>query len=155
MGILHSLQRFILGIALIACIVILCFNISLRLIGSSTTWAEEVIRFTMVWITFIALSIGFSRGTHYGIDVIQRIPSISFKKCVVLFTYLCAIVFSVFLVYYGAKYTLLTIKSGQISTALELPMWIVYLAVPLGGAMNILELLVLIVKKLKNWNKGE
>ena len=155
MGIIHSVQRGILGVALIACIVILCFNISLRLIGSSTSWAEEVIRFIMVWITFISLSIGFRRGTHYGVDIIQRIPSLSFKKCVVLFTLLCATVFSVLLVYYGGRLTLFTIKSGQISTSLQLPMWIVYLAVPLGAALNIIELLVLIKDKLENWKKED
>lgn len=42
------------------------------LLGSSLSWSEEFQRYAHIWLIFFAVPIGYRRGAHIGVDILQN-----------------------------------------------------------------------------------
>lgn len=107
-------------------------NVVLRYFGLGIIWAEEGTRYIIVWLSFIGGSICAKHGEHVGIDLLTQITPPKITKILIVVAQLCASIFMFIFVYYGWLLTLSTIKTGQISTGVMLPMWIAYISIPIG-----------------------
>lgn len=128
-------ERFC-ALALLFTALLLFVNVVLRYVfKSSTSWAEELIRYLMIWITFVGGSVCVRKGAHIRMDFLMTLlPSWS-HKWLDSAVYALAAAFCAALTLYGVKLVLFTIKLKQTSPALCIPMWIPYLAVPIGSAL--------------------
>jgi C4-dicarboxylate transporter DctQ subunit len=96
-------------------------------------WAQELCIYMFVWMAKFGAAYGVRTGIHVGVDVfINRLGSAA-KKNVVLFGLLCGATFTGIVGTLGASFVYQIWHHGQVSQDLEVPMWIVYLAVPLGS----------------------
>ncbi|HBT46288.1 MAG TPA: TRAP transporter small permease [Peptococcaceae bacterium] len=118
---------------------ILFVNVILRYFGRSTTWAEEAIRYIIVWITFVGGSICARQGDHVGIEVFTSFAPANIQRGLKTVAELTSIVFLSCLTYYGWMAMQTVIVTNQRSPAMLIPMWIVYLALPLGSALMALR----------------
>ena len=143
-----ALEKVFLGAALALATVIIMISVIGRRLGSAPQWSEEGVRYLMIWITFIGSGLCFRRGNHYGIDVIRRVPGVTFQKFVSLFIILVNGVFGFCLLYYGYRFTAFTMMSKQMTAALRWPIWIVYISVPIGGALVILHLIEVLMSEV-------
>lgn len=41
-------------------------------LGSSLSWSEEFQRYAHIWLIFFAVPIGYRRGAHIGVDILQN-----------------------------------------------------------------------------------
>lgn len=143
MKILKKVEDFFVGISILAATLVLFANIVLRFFfGANTSWAEEFIRYAMIWIAFIGSSICFRRGIHVGVDLLMNALSKKGKSFLQLYTNIIAIVFMGFLIKYGFDLVLFSMKTGQISPSLQIKTFWVYLAIPLGALLSIMHLVV-------------
>lgn len=116
---------------------VLFVNVILRyFFKMSTVWAEEYVRYAMIWISFIAAAIGFRKGTMYAMDLIMRVKSKAFVRAVRIFVEICSLVFSLFLLYYSIRLVQFSMGTGQISAAMRVPTWIVYSVIPLSAGLS-------------------
>lgn len=45
-------------------------------LNASLSWSEEFQRFAHIWLIFLAIPIGYRRGAHIGVDLLERaLPS--------------------------------------------------------------------------------
>lgn len=137
---LSGFEGYLTGFLLMFCTVVLFVNVILRyLFQSSTTWAEEAIRYAMIWVTFIGSSICARKGSHVGIDLFaQAIPPLG-KKIVLATGQFVAAIFMLLCTIYGWQMFLLMVQTGQKSPAMMMPMSIVYFSMPLGFALTTLQ----------------
>ncbi len=141
MKLLVALEKTIIGACLGLAVIVIMVSVIGRRIGSAPPWAEEVVRYLIIWITFIGSGVCFRRGAHYGVDVIRRVNNPGFQKFIGSFVILVSMVFAALLVVFGGKYTMFAMSSGQKTAALGWPIWIVYISVPIGGVLVILHLI--------------
>jgi C4-dicarboxylate transporter, DctM subunit len=97
------------------------------------SWAQELCIFMFVWMAKFGAAYGVRTGIHVGVDVAVnqlRTPS---KYYVVLFGLFCGAFFTFVIGSFGARFVWHMFEYGQTSSDLEVPMWIVYLAVPVGS----------------------
>jgi C4-dicarboxylate transporter DctQ subunit len=97
------------------------------------SWAQELCIFMFVWMAKFGAAYGVRTGVHVGVDVAinqLRTPS---RYYVILFGLFCGAFFTFVIGSFGARFVWHMIETGQTSSDLEVPMWIVYLAVPLGS----------------------
>jgi TRAP-type C4-dicarboxylate transport system permease small subunit len=88
-----------------------------------------------IWMAKFGAAYGVRTGIHVGVDVlINRLPEKQ-RRVGVLFGLGAGAFFTAMVAALGAKFVWLMFGTGQVSPDLELPMWIVYLAVPLGSAL--------------------
>lgn len=111
----------------------------LRTYIHSLPWAEELIRYCMIWISFFAAAACFRGGLHYGVDLLLRVKNKVFNRCLKVFIELCCAAFSAFLLIYGTQMVLFNMSSGsQVSPAMGIPTWFVYLIMPISGGLTMI-----------------
>lgn len=97
------------------------------------TWAQELCIYMFVWMAKFGAAYGVRTGIHVGVDVlINRLPEGKRRACV-LFGLLAGAFFTVVVGSLGATFVWEIAHTDQVSADLELPMWLVYLAVPAGS----------------------
>src|SRR5436853_2274334 len=105
------------------------------LIRVDLSWAQELCIYMFVWMAKFGAADGVRTGIHVGVDLlVNRLPEHS-RKQVILFALLCGALFTGMIASFGASFVTEMFKTGQQSNDLEMPMWFVYLAIPLGSGL--------------------
>jgi C4-dicarboxylate transporter, DctQ subunit len=97
------------------------------------SWAQELCIYLFIWMAKFGAAYGVRTGIHVGVDVLVNRLSPARRKSVILFGLLAGALFTVVVGSLGAKFVWEMARTDQVSADLELPMWIVYLAIPLGS----------------------
>lgn len=149
-AVLSALEGGINGALLLSSTILLFINIILRhFFKSSTTWAEEAIRYAIIWVTFFGSSLCAKNGLHVGIDIFAEMLPKNMTKYVLATAQIFGAIFTAFLAFFGWRLTWLIIETGQRSPAMEIPMWITYIAIPLGGFLMTIRFIVAAIEELK------
>jgi C4-dicarboxylate transporter, DctM subunit len=99
------------------------------------SWAQELCIYMFIWMAKFGAAYGVRTGIHVGVDLlVNRVPVRS-RKQVILFSLLCGAFFTGMIATFGASFVSEMFRTGQQSNDLEAPMWIVYLAIPLGSGL--------------------
>ena len=106
--------------------------VSRYVFGDSITWTEEASRYMFIWLIFLSIGIGFRENKHISIDIILDLCPRPIQKIVKQITYLLVFGLSLMFVWEGYVLVLQMQIFGQTSANLQLPMWVVYLALPIG-----------------------
>lgn len=97
------------------------------------TWAQELCIYLFVWMAKFGAAYGVRTGIHVGVDVaVNRLGKRSQSR-VILAGLFAGALFTGIVGSLGAQFVWDIAKTDQVSADMELPMWIVYLAVPLGS----------------------
>jgi C4-dicarboxylate transporter DctQ subunit len=98
-------------------------------------WAQELTIIMFVWMAKFGAAYGVRTGIHVGIDVVINRMEPARRKGFVLFGLLAGALFTGTIAALGANFVWHMAHASATSPDLELPMWIVYLAIPLGSAL--------------------
>ena len=99
------------------------------------SWAQELCIYMFVWMAKFGAAYGVRQGIHVGVDVFVNMVAPEKRKPVILFSLLCGALFTGIVGSLGAYFVYGIFQTGQHSNDLEVPMWLVYLAVPLGSLL--------------------
>ncbi|MGY2049338.1 TRAP transporter small permease [Methylobacterium sp. JK268] len=99
------------------------------------SWAQELCIYMFVWMAKFGAAYGVRTGIHVGVDVLVNRLDPRLRRGVILFGLLCGALFTATIAAMGAKFVLGLVDTDQTSPDLEIPSWIVYLAIPLGSAL--------------------
>ena len=110
-----------------------CRSLFIFLKSFSFTWAQELCIYMFVWMAKFGAAFGVRQGIHVGVDVALARLTTASKHWVVLFGLGCGALFTFIVGSLGARFVWHIAHTEQTSADLELPMWLVYLAVPLGS----------------------
>lgn len=133
---LSRLEEILIGLLIASASVILFANVVARyVLNSGIPWADEVVRYQIVWMVFLGGSVAARKGIHIGVDIVVKMAPPKIGRFILLIIHAIGIFFCGVLVYYGAELTAQTREFGQVSTALQAPMWIFQLAIPVGSAL--------------------
>jgi C4-dicarboxylate transporter DctQ subunit len=115
---------------------LLFVNVIMRYVFQNAIyWAEELVRYMMAWLIFLGGSQVAKHEGHITVDVVQMAVPPKVRKVMVFFVHIVVIVFCLVLAYYSYQQMLRVQASEQISPAMELPMWIPYLSIPIGSGL--------------------
>ncbi len=119
------------------------------LIQINTSWAQELCIYMFVWMAKFGAAYGVRTGIHVGVDVlINRMSPPWYRKFVIL-GLLAGALFTGIVGTLGASFVLEMSHTDQTSADMEVPMWIVYLAVPLGSYLMCFRFLQVMVGFLR------
>ena len=105
----------------------------------SLPWAEEVARYSMVWIAYIGASLGIKRNSHLGVEAVLLLLPKGSKIFFDYFRYVVIILFNVLVAYYAFQIIQSQIATEQVSPSLRIPMWFAYGAIPVGSVLMALR----------------
>ena len=128
---LHKLEEYSLILCLAVMGIVLFVQIIMRTFFSAPLkWAEELARYLQIWITFLGIGYGIRRGSHIGMTLLKdRLPPILKALCGLIVD---VAGFLAFIVLFRTSLQFLA-HQNVVSTAMELPMQLVYLVIPVGA----------------------
>lgn len=98
-------------------------------------WAQELCIIMFVWMAKFGAAYGVRTGIHVGIDVVINRLDERRRFAFILFGLCAGAFFTGTIAALGANFVWHMYSVSSISPDLELPMWIVYLAIPLGSSL--------------------
>lgn len=136
--ILENLIKYVLFVLLIVMTGITSLEVVRRYIfGLSYPWAEELVRFSLVWLTFVGASVPFRKGELVVFDMLTSALSERKRNILALIMNTVLLIFLGFLFYYSYKFSFSPVIVNQISTGLGISMAIPYSSIPIGFALMI------------------
>lgn len=103
------------------------------LIQLNTSWAQELCIYMFVWMAKFGAAYGVRTGIHVGVDVLINRLNTPWRNKFIIFGLLAGALFTGVVGTLGAKFVYELSHTTSTSEVLELPMWMVYSAVPLGS----------------------
>jgi TRAP-type C4-dicarboxylate transport system permease small subunit len=122
-------------------------------LNDSIVWGEELARYLFVWITFLGGGLGVGRNIHVGVDAVVEAMPERVRKLVEISVELMIVVFVASLIFVGAQFALFGMNARAL--LLPIPMGYVYLAVPIGGAVMLANVLLNLWTHLYGYARGE
>ena len=105
----------------------------------SLPWAEEVARYSMVWIAYVGASLGIKRNSHLGVEAVLLLLPKGTKIFFDYFRYFVIILFNALIAYYAFQIIQSQIATEQVSPSLRIPIWFAYGAIPVGSVLMALR----------------
>lgn len=150
--ILATVQRtleLLVIVSMAATTVVVLIGVFCRyILASSLPWTEELSRYLLVWIGFLAAPIAMRRGAHVGMQFIKLMLPERIRYWTSLMGSGMVLVFLGFVFVQGLN--LLAGVAGQLSPAMSLPMTWAYAAIPTGCFFMALEVLGLLTFALRS-----
>lgn len=139
------LEDIISGGFLFGGVSLIFYGVVMRyLFDSPKSWVDEVSQYMIIWGTMIGTSVALRNDHHIKVDMLfQRFP-LKAQYYVTLFAHGVGIAFSLFVAYYGYTLVAFTQNTGQRSTDVGIPLFIVYSILPLMGGLLSLRFSVLL-----------
>lgn len=147
-------ENVINGTLILGGVIVLFWNIIMRAFHAASSWAEEAIRYSIIWVTFLGSSQCAKLGNHVGIDLVVQMMPEKVQRYFNALSQFIAAIFVAACVYAGWQAMDLVITTSQKSIAMQMPMWIVYICVPLGCALMAIRFVVAGIGFLLNKNSG-
>ncbi|MFZ1680893.1 MAG: TRAP transporter small permease [Rhizobiaceae bacterium] len=97
------------------------------------TWAQELTIYLFIWMAKFGAAYGVRTGIHVGVDVVIERLTPARRKPFILFGLFSGALFTAIVGSLGAAFVWEIAHTEQVSPDMEVPMWIVYFAVPLGS----------------------
>lgn len=116
------------------------------------TWAQELCIFMIVWMAKFGAAYGVRTGIHVGVDLLVERLTGTPQRILIVAGLLAGALFTAIVGTLGANLVWHIFATGQTSAVLEVPMWLVYLAVPLGSYLMCFRFLEV---AWRYWTTGE
>ena len=138
-----ELNKWALILLLGAMSVIVFANVTLRYTTNlSITWAEEVARYMMVWMTFLGAGLTLRYGGHVAItNAMEAMPTAAQRA---LRAFIVAALLGFFLVMIWVGYGYAMRMRFQLTPATRIPFSYVYAAIPVGFFLLAVHLMLIV-----------
>ncbi|MCD8510754.1 MAG: TRAP transporter small permease [Bacillus sp. (in: Bacteria)] len=150
----NFLEEYIAVSLLIFTSLLVFWQVVLRFVfNTSLYWGDEVARYLIIWFIFIGSSIAVREKAHATVDLVVTYLSRRLKLIVGIVAYLVSIVFCVLLIRASMGTIENVMSFGSVTPALGIPMYIPYLAIPVGTSLMLIRFIQAIVENIRELTK--
>lgn len=107
-------------------------------LNSPLVWTEELSRYLLVWITFFGINYGLKRNKHIKMEFFFKMMPEFSQHIVVILTQTLLIYFMIRL--FNPTYDFIRMQMNIASSAMQVNMGLVYIALPIGFFLSSLSL---------------
>ena len=131
----------LLGAMLVALMLTLVLSVtwhvaSRYLLLQPSSWTEELARYVLIWVGLLGTAYAYRTRAHMAIDQLVHAIRDPWRRRVQLLAIGTVMLFAgAVMMFGGGKLVLLTLELNQLSAALGIRVGLVYLVIPLAGAL--------------------
>lgn len=146
-----AIDRIVEGVLALLMAVMICLvflSVAYRyVLLEPITWAEEVARLCLVWVSFLGVYLAQRRAQHISVEaLLSKLPPAA-RAAVSLMTSLVLLALMAVLTIYGTRYAVRFMEST--TPLLDIPLGAVYAAMPLAAALVIVNLVAQAIEWLR------
>lgn len=147
--ILDQILGSICSLLLAAMVCVACWQVISRyIVGVPSTTTEELLRFSLVWLSMLGMAYVAGKNQHISLTILVDKVSPAMRRWWMIVLQLTFAAFSIWVLIIGGL-KISAISMLQISPALGIPMGKIYYALPVAGVLIILYSLMNILDLLK------
>jgi TRAP-type C4-dicarboxylate transport system permease small subunit len=152
-----NIELFICSIllCLLACFMMLQV-ICRYVLNNALSWPEELSCYIHIWYAMLGISYATKYGLHLRVDTVVNLFPQKIKGFFNILADIMLAIFYVYMIKVGIKVVGDVFATNQLSSAMKLPMWIVYASLLVGVALAIIRLVqkwYFDLKKIKDEKK--
>jgi C4-dicarboxylate transporter, DctQ subunit len=153
---LGRLEEGIVGFVLLAICLFTFVETLLRYTFSYTfPWFQEVANYTIIFFTYLGAAIGVKYGSHFSMEALTEYAPDRVAHLLKALAFLLSTILAVLFVIYGFQHVAQIRSFGVKSPAMQIPMFIPYLSIPVFSITMAVRFLLLSVKHLRSFARGE
>lgn len=131
-------------------VIAVCWQVISRyVLGTPSTFTEELLRFALVWLSMLGMAYVSGKQQHISLTLFLDKASPLLRHIWMLILQVCFGFFAIYVLIIGGL-QISSISMEQYSPALNMSMGHVYYALPLGGVLIIIYSVLNIVDSLRN-----
>jgi len=133
-----------------------CYDVMMRYVfANPTSWVVELNSVLLVYVAFLCAAELVAKGQHIDMDVLVTRLSNRVRKSVDILNAVVAFLFCVVLTWMGSITTLTTYRYGIYTSGdFHMPLWLIYIPIPLGSLFIGLEYMLRIIETAKRGTDG-
>lgn len=139
----HTLDTW-LGHLVVSILAVMTLNVIWQVVSryvlrSPSSFTDELARYLLIWLGLFGAAYASGQGHHLSIDLLASRLTAHRRRQVNVVIYCCVILFAAsVMVVGGLRLVYLTFALNQTSAALDLPLGVVYSALPLSGLLVVI-----------------
>ncbi len=138
---LSGFETALMVLSMSAITLVIAVQVMLRYVfNDSLPWAEELVRYIVVWMSFVGAGMGVAKGAHVAMGLLGNLLPKRLAVWTFRLAQLAGMIFAGFLLGYGAEHVLNVASFGQVSSAMRAPMALIYACLPVGAFLLFLRL---------------
>lgn len=152
----HLEEVFLVFMLVLICLVMLAQVIARYIFNSSMSWPEEFCRYCYVWSVFISLGYTIRRGNMLRVGVVMDLFPAKLQSVVRIVVH-CAMIylFARLLMQSFTTVDVIKNRTRELSSAMQFPMWIMYMSTTIGFALAIFRTIEALIKDFARFNIKE
>ncbi len=140
-----------LSVAILA-YVVMCLSVGIQIVGRylvnyPIAQFAEIATYAQVWLATMGAGYALRTGTLFAMDSLVAVLPLAIRRGVLVLNTLLSLVF-LWVIFYGSTF-LMRIGEFQTSPSLGLPMWTIYLALPVSAGYLAFESVAALAER---WN---
>lgn len=153
MKVLNKVLEIVLAI-MVAIMVLGCFwQVFTRFVlNNPSKYTEELLRYMLIWLTMLGVPYAYGKESHLSINLLTKSFSQKGNLATKIGIEILVLFLSAFVMVAGGWMVTMN-SAGQISPAMNLPMQVYYVCVPIGGVLMIVYSLNRLIGFLKQWKE--
>ncbi len=138
-GWLDNAFRVSIGVLLLAATALVFVNVVLRYVFNyGMSWSDEVTKYSLLWLVFLGSGVAARQGGHISMEALLTLLSPRARQLnAVLVNAVCALL-SAIVGFFGWRLAMAVRTLDQVGPASGLPVFWVYLAIPVGCLLMML-----------------
>lgn len=108
------------------------------ILNSPLAWTEELARYSLIWLTFLGAAYAMSSKAHIGMEFFVNLFGVPIRKMLYIVATFASLLFFLLMVIEG--YDLAMQGMSQLSPVLRIPMGVIYMIIPVSGAILIINM---------------
>jgi TRAP-type C4-dicarboxylate transport system permease small subunit len=130
---LQRIEEWTLAYGIIIIAVVTIANVFCRtILNASLTFAEELAQFFIIFVTFTGISYATSKGRHIRMSAVYDQLGEKPRKALMVIITGTTSVLMFLMAYYSLRYISTLRSLGTVSSALQVPLYLVYCIAPIG-----------------------
>ena len=149
LGWLRRLVDAVLVLLLCVMVGLIMFQILGRYVFNySISWSEEAANFALVWMTMLGAGLAMRTRSHVGIDILVTRTPLRVQQVAKSASFLLGAWFLIVVI--TGSFAMISLGMIVKSAALQIPMAIPYLALPVGMSYFLLEFAIATLPEIRN-----
>lgn len=108
---------------------------------NSLSWSEELARFLYIWEVWLGIAYATKTGEHLRVTLVYNLVKGRAAFILRVAVNILWLAFGILMACIGGQTMISIMNFGQLSSAMRIPMWLVYLAVPTGAFLMAVRLI--------------
>lgn len=143
--IIDKVESLLVGaLMLIATLVAISQVIARYAFNNSLYWSEELVLYSLIAMSFLTMGMGVRYAAHISVDAALAFSGPRLSKILKIGATVLGLIFALMLVWLGWRLTQNTLRMGQLSPAMRVPVGYIYLIIPVSGIFMALRYLLVL-----------